>query len=99
MEYINEALSGLQSFGMELESESEVTGFLGVHLEWNSELGTVMLTPKGLTQWIIDISDLGLCDVPAPQDPVGLNKDDDPGCAMYNYASVMVMLQYLEANS
>ena len=54
---------------MELEEESDVAGFLGVHLEQKSELGTVTLAQNCLTQQIIhalDISDLPQCDVLAP---------------------------------
>ena len=87
---------------MELEEESDVAGFLGVHIDRQPD-GSIHLSQKGLTQRIIDALDIG--NTPpkstpaAPGAVLGADKDGDPPNGKFNYASVVGMLGYLHANS
>jgi hypothetical protein len=46
---IDSAIAGLRALGMELEEESDVAGFLGVHIERRPD-GSIQLTQQGLIQ-------------------------------------------------
>lgn len=98
-EDINDVIRKLREYGMELEEEDDVAGFLGVHIEKTKDY--VKLTQKGLTQRIIDA--LQVNDLPPVKTPCNevLGKDidgDPPNCA-FNYASVVGMIWYLYGHS
>lgn len=98
---IDSVISGLRSLGMELEEESDVAGFLGVHIERRDD-GSIKLTQKGLIQRIIDALDID--HLPPKQTPskpgvLAADKDGDPANGTYSYASVIGMLGYLAPNS
>ena len=99
---IDVVISGLQRAGMDLEEESDVAGFLGVHIDRRDD-GSILLSQKGLTQRIIEalnISHLPKKLTPArPGCVLGSDKDGDPPDGTFNYASVVGMLGYLHANS
>jgi hypothetical protein len=48
-EHITEAIQCLHNNEIELEPESDVAGFLGIHIEHNLKDGMIKLTQKGLT--------------------------------------------------
>ncbi|KAG7374494.1 reverse transcriptase RNA-dependent DNA polymerase [Nitzschia inconspicua] len=101
-EWIEEAVSQLTATGMTLEVEESVAGFLGVHIQRNQKDGSIKLTQTGLIKRII--SALGIEHEPAVQTPatsIPLTKDldGDPPDGSFNYASVIGMLGYLQANS
>jgi hypothetical protein len=98
-EYIDEALDRLRAVGMDLEKENDVAGFLGVHLERQGD--SIKMTQKGLTSRIIDalrVRDANTVHTPA-KEPLPLDKDGKQPNGNYNYASVIGMLQYLQAHS
>ena len=87
---------------MELEVEQDVAGFLGVHLERDMRDGTIKLTQSGLTKRIVDA--LGVANepikaTPAKKEPLVIDKDGEVPGGTYSYASVIGMLQYLQAHS
>jgi len=97
--YIDETLKTLREQGMELETEDNVAGFLGVHIERHGD--HIELTQKGLISRILDAlgsHNLKTATTPATE-PLAMDKEGDPGTATYNYASVVGMLQYLQAHS
>jgi hypothetical protein len=84
---------------MDLEKESDVAGFLGVHLERKD--GSVKMTQKGLTARIIDalgVRDATIVHTPATA-PLPMDEKGDPVHGNFNYASVVGMLQYLQAHT
>ena len=97
--HIDEALERLRGVGMDLEKEDDVAGFLGVHLEKRGD--SIKLTQKGLTKRIIEalgVADGKTANTPA-SDPLGMDADGDPADGEFSYASVIGMLQYLQAHS
>mmetsp|Transcript_26718 Transcript_26718/g.63721 ORF Transcript_26718/g.63721 Transcript_26718/m.63721 type:complete len:423 (-) Transcript_26718:138-1406(-) len=102
MNDINAIVQGLRNSGMELEEESNVAGFLGVHLD-RCQDGSIVLSQKGLIQRIIDALDVG--NLPHKLTPVtpnavlGADKEGEGPNGTFNYASVVGMLGYLHANS
>ena len=101
-EWIDEAIEKLKAHKMELEVEDSVAGFLGVHIERNTDEGTIKLTQKGLITRIIetlDISHLPRVFTPAKGEPLTKDEEGDPAQQHYNYASVIGMLQYLSGHS
>ena len=98
-QYIDEAIAQLSSEDLTLEVEDSVAGFLGVHIECNKMDGSIKLTQLGLAQCIVealDVSQLPRKDTPASTTPLVQDKDRDPLNGVYNYASVIGMLQYLQ---
>jgi hypothetical protein len=103
-EYIDKAIAKLREQQMELEIEESVAGFLGVHIERNDTDSTIKLTQVGLAQRIVDalgIDEKGLPpkQTPAAAEPLVKDEAGDPPDGHYNYASVIGMLQYLQAHS
>ena len=101
-EYIDDVIKKLESEGMDLEAESDVAGFLGVHIDRNESNGTIKLTQSGLAKRIIDtleIDHLYSKETPAAAEPLVLDAEGDPPNGTYSYASVVGMLQYLQAHS
>jgi hypothetical protein len=99
MAEIDKIVAKLRARKMELEEESDVSGFLGVHIERSN--GKVVLTQKGLTQRIIEALQVeDLPGVATPADRV-LGKDltGDPASCAFNMASVIGMAQYLYGHS
>ncbi len=91
-EYIDEVVNKLQDDGMDFETEDDVAGFLGVHIERNDAKGTIKLTQKGLTKRVIEaleIDHLYMKDTPAAAEPLVLDEDGDPPDGTYSYPSVM----------
>ena len=99
MAEIDKIVAKLRARKMELEEESDVSGFLGVHIE--RENGKVILTQKGLTQRIIEALQVqDLPGVATPADRVlGKDLDGDPATCSFNMASVIGMSQYLYGHS
>ena len=98
-EYIDEALEKLREEGMDLEKENDVAGFLGVHMDKTD--GKITMTQKGLIARIIDalgVSGQAPVHTPATK-PLPMDKEGDPPNGNFNYASVVGMLQYLQAHS
>jgi len=101
-EYIDEVIQKLCNADMELEVEGSVAGFLGVHIECDDTDGSIKLTQKGLIKRIVDtlkFNHLHRKETPASATPLVMDKDGDPPDGTYNYASVVGMLQYLQAHS
>jgi len=103
-EYIDEAIEKLRGTGMELEPEDSVAGFLGVHIHRDESDQSITLTQEGLTRRIIDALAVTTRNkpikyTPATREPLTIDKDGDPPDGLYNYASVVGMLQYLQAHS
>jgi hypothetical protein len=87
---------------MDLEVEGSVAGFLGVHIERDTENNTVTLTQVGLIKRIIEALGIESSPIkltPASGTPLVKNIDGDPPNGTYNYASVIGMLQYLHSHS
>jgi len=101
-EYIDDVVRKLEEEGMDLETEDDVAGFLGVHIERNDKNGTIKLTQKGLIKRIIEtleIDHLHGKETPATAEPLVLDEDGEPPDGPYSYPSVVGMLQYLQAHS
>jgi hypothetical protein len=101
-EYIDDVIRQLRERDMDLEEEGNVAGFLGVHLERNEKDGSIKLTQVGLIKRIIDALDLHnkpRKKTPAAAEPLVKDEDGDPPDGKYSYASVVGMLQYLQAHS
>ena len=99
-EYIDEVIHKLKvDRKMDLEIESDVSGFLGVHVDRRAD-STISLTQKGLTERIIEALNVG--SLPAVRTPAtpkhtlpSHELDGDPPQGFYSYPSVIGMLQYL----
>ena len=102
-EYIDEVLDKLKKQeNAELDVEDSVAGFLGVHIERDETQGTIKLTQQGLIKRILtalQVGDLDRSFTPALSKPIVEDKNGDPPQGRYNYASVIGMLQYLQAHS
>jgi hypothetical protein len=102
MEYINEAIRQLREQGMDLETEGEAAGVLGVHINCNNAENTITLTQSGLIKQIIEM--LEIFDLPIKRTPLTakpLTKDERGELAseMFSYSSVVGMLQHLQNHS
>jgi hypothetical protein len=103
-EYIDEVIQKLKmDRNMDLEIESDVSGFLGVHVDRKDD-GTIHLTQKGLTDRIVDALNVG--SLPSVRTPAAPKQtlpshelDGDPPQGFYSYPSVIGMLQYLANHS
>jgi hypothetical protein len=89
--------------GLDLNIEEDVAGFLGVHAGKNP-YGSIELTQVGLTDRIIGA--LGLEQdksigklTPAEYSCLGTNADDEACNEMFNYRSVVGMMQYLSGHT
>ena len=101
-EYIDEIIQKLRQDDMELEEESSVAGFLGVNMAYDKTDNTIKLKQEGLTKRIIEalnIEHLPRKLTPAAHEPLTKDEDGDPADGVYNYASVIGMLQYLQGHS
>jgi hypothetical protein len=93
--------SGLKQLGMDLEEEDDVAGFLGVLIQRHTN-GTIELLQTGLIRRIIDalqITHLHAKRTPAKGGVLGNDRNGVPSNGTFNYASVLGMLGYLQANS
>ena len=98
---IDEVVQGLCALSMELEEDTDVAGFLGVHIKRLPD-NTIKLTQVGLIKRIIsalDIDHLPNKETPAKLGVLGADKDGEPPNGTYSYASVINMLGYLHINS
>jgi hypothetical protein len=98
-EYIDEAMDKLRQQGMDLEKENDVAGYLGVHIETRGD--EIKLTQKGLARRIIEATGAHLlknANTPASE-PLPMDENGDPPDSTFSYASVIGMLQYLQAHS
>jgi hypothetical protein len=100
-EDIEVVIRGLQERNMELQREEDVAGFLGVHIDRLPD-GTIKLTQKGLIKRIIETLNIGHLPekrTPAKLGVLATDPNGDPPNGTFNYASVIGMLGYLQANS
>jgi hypothetical protein len=101
-DFINEVIDQLSKADLDLEVEDSVAGFLGVHIDRNTDTGTIKLTQSGLTKRIIEALNVGSLPrkfTPASKEPLVQDTQGDPPNGAYNYASVIRMLQYLQGHS
>ena len=101
-EYIDEVLTQLKEEELDLEEEDDVAGFLGVNVQRDDANGQIHMTQTGLIDRIIDA--LGCDTLPGKRTPaeygaLGSDKDGDPPQGTFSYASVIGMLQYLQAHT
>jgi Reverse transcriptase (RNA-dependent DNA polymerase) len=85
---------------MDLEIESDVSGFLGVHVERDRTTGSITLTQCGLIKQIVNMLNVGsFPSVRTPASPKTTlpshKLDGDPPQGLYSYPSVIGMLLYL----
>jgi hypothetical protein len=98
---IDTVVTGLRQLDMDLEEEDDVAGFLGVLVK-RSHNGTIELLQTGLIQRVLDalqINHLPSKRTPANIGVLGADQNGDPPDCHFNYASVLGMLGYLQANS
>jgi hypothetical protein len=101
-EFINEVIDKLSKCDLDLEVEDSVAGFLGVHINRNTDDGTIKLTQSGLAKRVVEALNVGLLPhkfTPAVKEPLVKDEHGDPPNSAYNYASVIGMLQYLQGHS
>jgi hypothetical protein len=100
---IEDVVKGLQNLGMDLEEEDDVAGFLGVLVRRIPGPNTsIELLQTGLIQRIIDalqINHLPPKKTPAKLGVLSTDPEGDPSNSIFNYASVLGMMCYLQANS
>ena len=100
-EYIDEIISKMDNAGIELEvEEQDVAGFLGISIKRSGN--TIKLSQEGLIKRVVDTLRIGHLPrqyTPASAVPLVKDPDGDPPNAEYNYASVVGMMQYLQAHS
>jgi hypothetical protein len=100
-EYIDQVIQKLKvDRRMDLEIESDVSGFLGVHVERDRTTGSITLTQRGLTKRTVNMLNVGsflLVWTPAsPKKTLPSHElDGDPPQGLYSYPSVISMLLYL----
>jgi hypothetical protein len=99
---MKQAIQSLQETGMSLEVEDSVAGFLEVHIERNQSDRSIKLTQVGLIKRII--AALGIEHEHAVDTPTGLtslkkDSEGDTPDGLFNYASIIGMLGYLQSNS
>jgi hypothetical protein len=58
-DFINEVIDKLSKADLDLEVEDSVAGFLGVHIDRNTENGTVKLTQSGLAKRVVEALNVG----------------------------------------
>jgi Reverse transcriptase (RNA-dependent DNA polymerase) len=100
-EYIDQVIQKLKvDRQMDLEIESNVSGFLGVHVERDRTTGSITLTQRGLTERIVKLLNVG--SFPSVRTPASPKKtlpshelDGNPLQGLYSYPSVISMLLYL----
>lgn len=101
MEYIEAVLEKLKDTNMEFEDESDVAGFLGVHIARDTAHGKITLTQSGLCERIVKalkIGHLPKTDTPAAYGALPKDIDGDPIHGEYNYKSIIGMLQYSQGH-
>jgi hypothetical protein len=101
-DFINEVIDKLSKADLDLEVEDSVAGFLGVHIDRNTENGTVKLTQSGLAKRVVEALNVGAQPrkfTPALKNPLVKDEHGEPPNGAYNYASVIGMLQYLQGHS
>jgi hypothetical protein len=101
-DFINEVIDQLSKADLDLEVKDSVAGFLGVHINRNTDTGTIKLTQSGLTKHIIEALNVGSLPrkfTPALKEPLVQDTHGDPPNGAYNYVSVIGMLQYLQGHS
>jgi hypothetical protein len=98
-EFINKVIEQLSKCELDLEVEDSVAGFLGVHIDRNTDDGTIKLTQSGLAKRIVEqalnVGSMPRKFTPAITEPLVKDEFGDPANGAYNYASVIGMLQYL----
>jgi hypothetical protein len=103
-EWIDEVIDQLKTkCQLDLEKEEDVAGFLGVHIERTDQNNTIKLTQSGLAERICEAlhvgSLLGSVDTPAVPELCHKDENGPPAEGLFNYASVIGMLQYLQGHS
>jgi hypothetical protein len=101
-EFINEVIDKLAQCDLDLEVEDSVAGFLGVHIDRNTDDGTIKLTQSGLAKRVVDALNVGSMPrkfTPAVKEPLVKDEHGAPPNSAYSYASVIGMLQYLQGHS
>jgi hypothetical protein len=98
---IEAVVSGLRSLGMDLEEEDDVAGLLGVLVDRKDD-GSIELLQLGLIQRIVTA--LQITHLPGKRTPAKLgvlssDPEGEPSNCLFNYASVLGMMGYLQANS
>ena len=86
---------------MIFEEESDVAGYLGVLIDRNADNDTITLRQSGLAQRIVEAlhfdDDTSPVETPA-NSYLPLDEDGEPPQELYNYASVVGMLGYLQGH-
>ena len=98
---IDKVISQLRKQGMTLNKEEDVAGFLGINIS-KLPSGDIEMSQTGLIDRII--SALGLEDAnpkhtPASITPLSKDVDGEQAEGIFNYASVVGMLLYLQGNT
>ena len=100
---IESTISELKSLGVDLEKESNASGYLGVKMEKDLKTGEIVMTQEGLTQRIIE--SLGLGDdstakaTPAEKAPLSKDEDGELAHGDFSYPSVIGQLLYLAGHT
>ena len=92
----------MKDAGMLFEEESDGAGYLGVLIDWDLNNDTITLRQSGLAQRIVEALHLDddTSPVETPADSyLPLDEDGEPIRRLYNYASVVGMLDYLQGHS
>ena len=101
-EAVNILTKQMKEAGMLFEEESDVAGYLGVLLDRDNDNDTITLRQSGLAQRIVDALHLDddTSPVETPADSyLPLDEDGELPHQLYNYASVVGMLGYLQGHS
>jgi hypothetical protein len=102
---IESMIQNLKDTGYDLDSEGEISAFLGIQIDQDSTDGTFTLTQEGLTQKVIDYTGLTDCNsnkIPASTTTLGTDKDGArwiDADEAFEYAVAVGMLMYLANNT
>ena len=91
----------MKDTGMLFEEESDVAGYLSVLIDRDTDNDTITLRQSGLAQKIVEALylDDDTSPVETPANPyISLDEDGEPTQGLYNYASAVGMLGYLQGH-
>ena len=97
--------TGEPNFKLKVEtdgSSDSVFAFLGIELVQNSQTKEITLSQPGLTQKILDSTEMSNCNsvaTPALKEPLGTNAHGEHCTHNWDYAQIVGMLMYLSTNT
>ena len=99
---VDDLTNRMKLAGMLFNVESDVAGYLGVLIDRRQD-GTIVMRQEGLAKKIIEALFLNTGSATPVKTPatkfLAIDKEGEPALGLYNYASVVGMLNYLQGHS